>query len=56
MKYYAPNVTAIVGSEIAARLIALAGGLIPLSRMPSSTVQVPFPLHTKFASLPLSQR
>jgi U4/U6 small nuclear ribonucleoprotein PRP31 len=39
MKYFAPNVTAIVGSEVAARLIGLAGGLVPLSKMPSSTIQ-----------------
>ncbi len=36
----APNVQALVGSLLAARLIALAGGLNNLAKMPSSTVQV----------------
>lgn len=36
----APNVTALVGPLIGARLISLAGSLKELSRKPSSTVQV----------------
>jgi len=36
----APNVQAITGSMLAARLIALAGGLTALAKMPSSTIQV----------------
>jgi len=36
----APNVQALVGSLLAARLIALAGGLTNLAKMPASTVQV----------------
>ncbi|MFP3984510.1 MAG: C/D box methylation guide ribonucleoprotein complex aNOP56 subunit [Candidatus Bathyarchaeia archaeon] len=36
----APNVQALVGSLLAARLIALAGGLEGLAKMPASTVQV----------------
>ena len=36
----APNVQAIVGSLLAARLIALAGGLTNLAKMPASTIQV----------------
>lgn len=36
----APNIQALVGSLLAARLIALAGGLINLAKMPSSTIQV----------------
>ncbi len=36
----APNTKAIVGSLLGARLIALAGGLINLAKMPSSTIQV----------------
>ncbi|MFQ5761425.1 MAG: C/D box methylation guide ribonucleoprotein complex aNOP56 subunit [Candidatus Bathyarchaeia archaeon] len=36
----APNVKALAGSTVAARLIALAGGIDRLARMPSSTVQV----------------
>ncbi|GAB4305254.1 MAG: Pre-mRNA processing ribonucleoprotein,-binding region [Promethearchaeota archaeon] len=36
----APNVTAIVGPLIAARLIALAGGLEKLAKMPASRMQV----------------
>ncbi len=36
----APNVKAIVGAPIAARLIALAGGLKEMALMPSSTIQL----------------
>ncbi len=36
----APNLTALAGPILAARLIALAGGLESLAKMPSSTVQV----------------
>lgn len=36
----APNLSNLAGSVLAARLIALAGGLDKLARMPSSTVQV----------------
>jgi len=36
----APNLAAIAGPVLAARLIALAGGLEPLAKKPSGTVQV----------------
>ena len=36
----APNLAALAGPILAARLIALAGGLKPLARKPSGTVQV----------------
>jgi nucleolar protein 56 len=36
----APNLSALAGSVLAARLIALAGGLEPLAKLPSGTVQV----------------
>jgi nucleolar protein 56 len=36
----APNLTALLGPELAARLVAQAGGLDRLARFPSSTVQV----------------
>ncbi|UCG36431.1 MAG: C/D box methylation guide ribonucleoprotein complex aNOP56 subunit [Candidatus Bathyarchaeota archaeon] len=36
----APNTQALVGSLLAARLIALAGGLVNLAKMPASTIQV----------------
>ena len=36
----APNMSNLAGSVLTARLIALAGGLDKLARMPSSTVQV----------------
>ncbi len=36
----APNVQALVGSMLAARLIALAGGLTRLAKMPASTIQI----------------
>ena len=40
MENVAPNIKAIVGSLLGARLIALAGGLISLAKMPASTIQV----------------
>jgi nucleolar protein 56 len=40
MDEVAPNVKAIVGSLLGARLIALTGGLANLARMPASTIQV----------------
>jgi nucleolar protein 56 len=40
MEEVAPNIKAIVGSLLGARLIALAGGLTSLAKMPASTVQV----------------
>src|SRR5579875_2562372 len=40
MKRVAPNVTAIAGAAIGARLIARAGGMERLARLPSSTIQV----------------
>ncbi|WP_336326066.1 NOP5/NOP56 family protein [Halovenus sp. HT40] len=36
----APNLTALAGAELAARLIALAGGLDELAKKPAGTVQV----------------
>jgi len=36
----APNLRAVVGGSIGARLISLAGGLKELSRLPASTLQV----------------
>jgi nucleolar protein 56 len=40
MKKIAPNVTDVAGATIGARLIAKAGGLDRLARLPASTVQV----------------
>jgi len=40
MEEVAPNIKALVGSLLGARLIALTGGLSNLARMPASTVQV----------------
>ncbi len=40
MKTVAPNMTAILGSVLSARLVSIAGGLSNLAKMPSSTVQV----------------
>ena len=40
MDEVAPNVKALVGSTLGARLISLAGGLRELATLPSSTVQV----------------
>jgi len=40
MNKIAPNVTAVAGATIGARLIARAGGLERLARLPASTIQV----------------
>ncbi|MBX5327028.1 MAG: C/D box methylation guide ribonucleoprotein complex aNOP56 subunit [Candidatus Bathyarchaeia archaeon] len=40
MSEVAPNITAVVGSLLGARLIAVAGGLTNLAKMPASTIQV----------------
>ena len=40
MNSFCPNITAIAGSLIAAKLIALAGSLKKLSLFPSSTIQI----------------
>jgi nucleolar protein 56 len=40
MSKIAPNLTAIAGATIGARLIAKAGGLEKLARLPASTIQV----------------
>lgn len=40
MEEIAPNIRALAGSTLGARLIAIAGGLENLAKMPASTVQV----------------
>ncbi len=40
MKEVAPNITALVGPLLGARLISLAGSLEELAKMPASTIQV----------------
>jgi nucleolar protein 56 len=40
MEEVAPNIKALVGSLLGARLIALSGGLTNLAKMPASTIQV----------------
>lgn len=40
MRELAPNVTHLAGPIVGARLVALAGGLEPLARLPASTVQL----------------
>lgn len=40
MKQVAPNMTAVVGAALSARLISIAGSLENLAKMPASTVQV----------------
>lgn len=47
MHHIAPNLSAAVGTEIAAKLMGVAGGLTSLSKMPACNVQV-------CASLPAS--
>ena len=40
MHQIAPNLSAAIGSEVAARLMGVAGGLLNLSKMPACNVQV----------------
>jgi nucleolar protein 56 len=40
MKQVAPNMTAIVGAPLSARLVSIAGSLENLAKMPASTLQV----------------
>jgi U4/U6 small nuclear ribonucleoprotein PRP31 len=40
MNVFAPNVSAIVGSTLAAQLMGLAGGIINMSKMPSCNLQL----------------
>lgn len=40
MEEVAPNIQALAGSLVGARLIAISGGLINLAKMPASTIQV----------------
>jgi len=40
MKAIAPNLTLLVGELLAAKLIANAGSLISLAKLPSSTIQI----------------
>ena len=40
LKEIAPNMTAVVGSALSARLISIAGSLDHLAKMPASTLQV----------------
>ena len=40
MMVVAPNLSAVVGEVIAAKLIAKAGSLINLAKQPASTIQI----------------
>lgn len=40
MNAVAPNLTALIGENVAARLISHAGSLVNLSKYPASTVQI----------------
>lgn len=40
MALVAPNLSAVCGAEIAAKLVGAAGGLVPLSNMPACNIQV----------------
>jgi len=40
MKEVAPNITALVGPKLGARLLSLAGGLEKMAKLPASTIQV----------------
>ncbi|KAL6183411.1 hypothetical protein ACLB2K_044822 [Fragaria x ananassa] len=41
MGFIAPNLSAIVGSAVAAKLMGMAGGLAALAKMPACNVQLP---------------
>ena len=40
MAYIAPNLSAVLGTQVAAQIMGTAGGLVALSRMPACNVQV----------------
>lgn len=40
MKYIAPNVSALVGTQLASKLMAAAGGIERLANMPACNIQV----------------
>ena len=40
MAHVAPNLSAVCGAEVAAKLVGAAGGLLPLSTMPACNIQV----------------
>ena len=54
----APNVSAIVGTSIAAKLLGVAGGLNALAKMPACNVHVssPFVLIAEMTSEPCNQQ
>lgn len=47
MHKIAPNLSAVVGTEVAAKLMGVAGGLLALSKIPACNVQVS---HESYAS------
>lgn len=51
MNKIAPNLCALIGSNVAALLVGLAGGLIALSKIPSCNVQVMGQEHKNLAGL-----
>ena len=40
MNFIAPNISAIVGASIAAKLMGAAGGLTKLSKMPANNISL----------------
>lgn len=56
MHQIAPNLSAAIGSEVAARLMGVAGGLMTLSKMPACNVQVEERLMTVWVSLHVQPR
>ncbi|RKP18473.1 Nop domain-containing protein [Rozella allomycis CSF55] len=40
MTFLAPNLSALLGTSTAAKLMGVAGGLLPLSRLPGNTIQI----------------
>jgi hypothetical protein len=48
MNILAPNLSAIVGTGTAAKLLGVSGGLQAFANMPSCNIQVPFPFSPLF--------
>jgi hypothetical protein len=48
MNILAPNLSAIVGTGTAAKLLGVSGGLQAFANMPSCNIQVPFPFSPSF--------
>lgn len=50
MSLVAPNLSAVCGAEVAAKLVGAAGGLVPLSTMPACNIQVRLLRHASLST------